>query len=65
MLQNFKGWQKYNLGGSMSNKQVTTNIINLILDLTLFIGDKIEKNGKPLLMFGVGYLAAHIIAWIV
>ena len=65
MLQNFKGWQKYNLGGSMSNKQVTTNVINLILDLTLFIGDKIEKNGKPLLMFGVGYLAAHIIAWIV
>ena len=65
MLQNFKGWQKYNLGGSMSNKQVTTNVINLILDLTLFIGEKIEKNGKPLLMFGVGYLAAHIIAWIV
>ena len=65
MLQNFKGWQKYNLGGSMSNKQVTTNVINLILDLTLYIGDKIEKNGKPLLMFGVGYLAAHIIAWIV
>ena len=65
MLQNFKGWQKHNLGGSMSSKQVTTNVINLILDLTLFIGDKIEKNGKPLLMFGVGYLAAHIIAWIV
>ena len=49
----------------MPSKQTTTNIINLILDLTLFIGDKIEKNGKPLLMFGVGYLAAHIIAWIV
>ena len=49
----------------MSNKQVTTNVINLILDLTLYISDKIEKNGKPLLMFGVGYLAAHIIAWIV
>ena len=49
----------------MPSKQATTNIINLILDLTLFIGDKIEKNGKPLLMFGVGYLAAHIIAWIV
>ena len=65
MLQNFGEWQKHNLGGSMSSKQVTTNVINLILDLTLFIGDKIEKNGKPLLMFGVGYLAAHIIAWIV
>ena len=65
MLQNFKGWQKYNLGGSMSNKQVTTNIINLILDLTLFIGDKIEKNGKTLLMFGLGYLTCHIITWIV
>ena len=49
----------------MSSKQVTTNVINLILDLTLFIGDKIEKNGKPLLMFGLGYLTCHVIAWIV
>ncbi len=49
----------------MSTKQVTNGIINLMLDLTLYLGDKIEKNGKPLLMFGVGYLAAHIIAWIV
>lgn len=65
MLQNFGEWQKHNLGGSMSSKQVTTNVINLILDLTLFIGDKIEKNGKPLLMFGLGYLTCHIIAWIV
>ena len=48
----------------MSRKQVSVGLLNLIMDLTQFIGDKITNNGKTLLIFGYGFLAAHVLIWI-
>ena len=48
----------------MSRKQVSVGLLNLIMDLTQFIGDKITNNGKTLLIFMSGYLLAHILIWI-
>ena len=42
----------------MSGKQVSMRLLNLIIDLTLWIGDKITDNGKTLLIFGYGFLQA-------
>ena len=48
----------------MSGKQVSMRLLNLIIDLTLWIADKITDNGKTLLIFGYGFLAAHVLIWI-
>jgi hypothetical protein len=48
----------------MSGKQISMGLFYLILDLSLYIGDKITNNGKTLLIFGSGYLAAHLLIWI-
>jgi len=49
----------------MSGKQITMRLFYLIIDLSLWIGDKITDNGKTLLIFGYGFLAAHILIWII
>jgi len=49
----------------MNGKQITLGLLNLIIDLTLCIGDKITNNGKTILIFGYGFLAAHILIWII
>jgi len=49
----------------MNGKQITMRLFYLIIDLTLWIGDKITDNGKNLLIFGYGFLAAHILIWII
>tara|TARA_R100001530_G_scaffold89449_1_gene62307 strand:+ start:167 stop:316 length:150 start_codon:yes stop_codon:yes gene_type:complete len=49
----------------MNGKQITMRLFYLIIDLTLWIGDKITDNGKTLLIFGYGFLAAHILIWII